>query len=836
MSGERDFITFCEEILKNKTVEQNEGNKNEDSNRNGARDSTLLKKLLAMKYHDGKDMNELFRKFDEDLNELKAMGADLNDEKAIKYLLLSLPKSYNNFVAAVECLDHLDLPLEFVKKRLWDEYIKRKEILRLREPASLNAAYEINQQGNTEEDDEVNSDVQLDLNNYNYCNVLSRKDSIESARWNLFGSDLDDAIQTDILGDALSDSADDPSPQTNTSYIFQRPPEKLNTSPDEMKSINMHYQKSFLLMDSTESLCVPTGEIFCKKLGCGPEARIKVVSIFGNTGDGKSHTMNNLFFDDATEEVFRTSQTQESCTMGVWAAYQPAKGVLCLDTEGLLGSTADEDIRMRMLMKLMAISDICIYRTKSERLHNDMFKFLGIASEAFCNYFSTALQSLELPGSAQTLGPAIIIFHETTNTKVVEACGDKCAEDILRERFAAESYSIDAFSSIKYGIIAVDNELRNTTVRSRRHPEVVFTALEAINNKFSGRISRDTIIKFPEQYFTCGAHCESCELRCVRSMGHVIEGKEHHNSENCSYRYQYQNRVYLCKQCLKNGRKVIVTLTTQTTNDTLWYGLAKYAWSGSVIECPNCGVIYKSRKYWYGNELPEDQAVGTEIIHVWKNEKTTSDGPTHSAQIALDGMNYLSETVTRLSAQPLKAVTDFVADRTAPSYWRPNCDIIICFACKTNFERNNLRKHHCRGCGEGFCNQCSSNKMPVPSRGWMEDVRVCDACKNILLSNRDACPGSDDYVTDDQDVRLRRYGEVFLNTFSTVRAVLDYPIDYIKDSARPSYWVPDSEAPNCSICKLMFGTAEEFSKKTDQNYSTTSRADDLFQKEDGVVT
>lgn len=34
-------------------------------------------------------------------------------------------------------------------------------------------------------------------------------------------------------------------------------------------------------------------------------------------------------------------------------------------------------------------------------------------------------------------------------------------------------------------------------------------------------------------------------------------------------------------------------------------------------------------------------------------------------------------------------------------------------------------------------------------------------------------------------------------------------LDLIKDSARPSYWVPDHEAPNCSLCSRMFGTAEQ---------------------------
>lgn len=37
-------------------------------------------------------------------------------------------------------------------------------------------------------------------------------------------------------------------------------------------------------------------EEFLRLLGCQQSAKVKVVSIFGNTGDGKSHTLNHAFF------------------------------------------------------------------------------------------------------------------------------------------------------------------------------------------------------------------------------------------------------------------------------------------------------------------------------------------------------------------------------------------------------------------------------------------------------------------------------------------------------------------------------------------------------------
>lgn len=54
---------------------------------------------------------------------------------------------------------------------------------------------------------------------------------------------------------------------------------------------------------------------------------------------------------------------------------------------------------------------------------------------------------------------------------------------------------------------------------------------------------------------------------------------------------------------------MVVKITAQNTNDATWFGLAKYAWSGAVIECPNCGEIFRARQYWYGNKTPEDTSV-----------------------------------------------------------------------------------------------------------------------------------------------------------------------------------------------------------------------------------
>ncbi|CAI9533756.1 unnamed protein product [Staurois parvus] len=84
---------------------------------------------------------------------------------------------------------------------------------------------------------------------------------------------------------------------------------------------------SFLLVDEEETLQVKDVADFIKRLGCSPQEPVKVLSIFGNTGDGKSHTLNHMFFGGL--EIFRTSPSQDSCTVGVWASYYPELSLVC---------------------------------------------------------------------------------------------------------------------------------------------------------------------------------------------------------------------------------------------------------------------------------------------------------------------------------------------------------------------------------------------------------------------------------------------------------------------------------------------------------------------------
>ncbi|KDO19961.1 hypothetical protein SPRG_13066 [Saprolegnia parasitica CBS 223.65] len=59
--------------------------------------------------------------------------------------------------------------------------------------------------------------------------------------------------------------------------------------------------------------------------------------------------------------------------------------------------------------------------------------------------------------------------------------------------------------------------------------------------------------------------------------------------------------------------------------------------------------------------------------------------------------------------------------------WVPDSLADKCYQCQANFSLV-LRRHHCRRCGNIFCDACSLSRMPLVSAGFFTPVRVCDKC------------------------------------------------------------------------------------------------------------
>ena len=71
------------------------------------------------------------------------------------------------------------------------------------------------------------------------------------------------------------------------------------------------------------------------------------------------------------------------------------------------------------------------------------------------------------------------------------------------------------------------------------------------------------------------------------------------------------------------------------------------------------------------------------------------------------------------------------SNNQSSSGWTPDKMASECKKCNKEFSITR-RKHHCRSCGQIFCNQCSDHVLPLPSDtagGQLgKPVRVCDIC------------------------------------------------------------------------------------------------------------
>lgn len=90
-----------------------------------ARQLMLKRELLTMKMQAGDTMNDHFLKFEKKMGELKNAGAKMDETEVIVNLFLTLPKSYDNLVTALQVISSRDLTLDFAKGQILDEYNKR---------------------------------------------------------------------------------------------------------------------------------------------------------------------------------------------------------------------------------------------------------------------------------------------------------------------------------------------------------------------------------------------------------------------------------------------------------------------------------------------------------------------------------------------------------------------------------------------------------------------------------------------------------------------------------------------------------------------------------------
>jgi hypothetical protein len=75
-----------------------------------------------------------------------------------------------------------------------------------------------------------------------------------------------------------------------------------------------------------------------------------------------------------------------------------------------------------------------------------------------------------------------------------------------------------------------------------------------------------------------------------------------------------------------------------------------------------------------------------------------------------------------------------------PPSWVADCDAVECKDCSAPFGFQ-LRRHHCRNCGQVFCHRCCRERLRLPHLRLTKAVRVCKECEAQVLALREHCPG-----------------------------------------------------------------------------------------------
>jgi len=67
--------------------------------------------------------------------------------------------------------------------------------------------------------------------------------------------------------------------------------------------------------------------------------------------------------------------------------------------------------------------------------------------------------------------------------------------------------------------------------------------------------------------------------------------------------------------------------------------------------------------------------------------------------------------------------------------WVPDHQEDFCLNCNSQFNTI-LRRHHCRGCGNLFCNNCSSKRQSLPLLHYNKPVRICNRCDDLATFSK----------------------------------------------------------------------------------------------------
>ncbi|XP_051513958.1 RUN and FYVE domain-containing protein 1-like [Myxocyprinus asiaticus] len=123
-------------------------------------------------------------------------------------------------------------------------------------------------------------------------------------------------------------------------------------------------------------------------------------------------------------------------------------------------------------------------------------------------------------------------------------------------------------------------------------------------------------------------------------------------------------------------------------------------------------------------QLQQLRGLQTELLEL-RHEKKQLQQLCEEQEKALQEMGlHLSQS--KLKMEDFKEVNKALKGHA----WLKDDEATKCKQCQKEFSISR-RKHHCRNCGDIYCNSCSSNELALPS--FPRPVRVCDVCHSLLI-------------------------------------------------------------------------------------------------------
>ncbi|XP_071703382.1 protein FREE1-like [Rutidosis leptorrhynchoides] len=148
-------------------------------------------------------------------------------------------------------------------------------------------------------------------------------------------------------------------------------------------------------------------------------------------------------------------------------------------------------------------------------------------------------------------------------------------------------------------------------------------------------------------------------------------------------------------------------------------------------------------------------------------------------------------------------------------HWVPDEAVTKCTGCGGDFSAFN-RKHHCRNCGDIFCDKCTHGRVALTSEDNAPQVRVCDRCMlevtHRLSSAKDAAASRSSGLQSHEDLAKKLQEELERNHKSSSGSKSESSNRRMKEVACPTCTVhlqvqvpsSGSETIECGVCQHPF--------------------------------